>query len=137
MSAKGTPDVGGSVLSQETEKDAEHSDPDRQLRRSNRTRRMNLRLDSEAVLQERIAHLSKCKAGALSAVTAKRNAIENLMVDTNNFEQVKEQSSKLTDLFGKYMEAQQKLICTIDDKDAKTKAILEFDEAIKRIVHHS
>ena len=130
MSAKGTPDVGGSVLSQETEKDAEHSDPDRQLRRSNRTRRMNVRLDSESVLQERIAHLSKCKAGALSAVTAKRNAIENLMVDTNNFEQVKEQSSKLTDLFGKYMEAQQKLICTIDDKDAKTKAIPEFDEAI-------
>ena len=29
VSAKGTPDVGG--LSQETEKDAEHSDPDREL----------------------------------------------------------------------------------------------------------
>ena len=90
-----------------------------------------LRLDSKAVLKERIAHLSTCKAGALSAVTAKRNVIEKRMVETNNFEQVKEQSSKLY-LFGKYMEAQQKLICTIDDKDAKTKAILEFDEAIKR-----
>lgn len=132
MSAKGTPDVDGSVLSQETEKDAEHLDPDRELRRSNRTRWMNVRLDSDAVLKERIACLSKCKAGALSAVTAKKNAIEMLMAETNNLEQAKEQSSKLTDLFDKYMEAQQKLICTIDDKDAKTKAILEFDEAIKR-----
>lgn len=69
-SAKGTSDGGDSVLSQETGKDAKHLYPDRELRKSGRK---NVRLGCEAVLKGRIAYLSKCKAGALSDVTAKMN----------------------------------------------------------------
>ena len=43
------------------------------VRRSHRVHQMNVTLEIEGVRRERLVYLKKCKSGALSTVTAKRN----------------------------------------------------------------
>lgn len=129
MSAKDTVDDGASALNLETE-DPEHSRET--VRRSRRVRQMNVTLDIEGVQRERLVYLNKCKLGALSIVTAKRNEIERLMQDINNYDQVKRKAIVFTEMFGRYVEAQQKLISESGEKDRKAQEIRDFDETIKR-----
>ncbi len=129
MSAKDK-DEGASALSIETE-GLEHSQET--IRRSHRSRRTNVTLDVEGVYRERLVYLNKCKSGALATVTAKRNEIERLMQDIKNYEQVKDKATVFTEMFGRYMEAQQKLILESKEKDQKLQAIRDFDETIERI----
>ena len=93
MSAKDTVDDGVSGLNSETE-DSEHLRET--VRRSHRVRQMNVTSDIEGVRRERLVYLNKCKSGALSTVTAKRNEIERLMQDISNYDQVKSKSATLT-----------------------------------------
>ncbi len=78
---------------------------------------------SKVFKRERLVHLNKCKSGALSTVTVKRNEIERLMQDIRNYEQVKNKATVFTKMFGRYMEAQQKLIQESKEKDQKLQAI--------------
>ena len=68
------------------------------LRRRSRVPKPNIYAE-EGVQQERLVYLDKCKSGALSAVTAKRNEIELLWHDTNNYSLIKEKATALTELF--------------------------------------
>ena len=129
MSAKDTVDDGASGLNSETE-DPEHLRET--VRRSHRTRQTNVTLDIEGVRRERLVYLNKCKSGALSTVAAKRNEIERLMQDISNHDQAKSKAIVFTEMFGRYVEAQQKLISESGEKDRKAQEIRDFDETIKR-----
>ena len=94
---------------------------------------MNTTIDSDGVLRERLISLNRQKSGALAAVTAKRNEIERLMKNVDNFLQVQSEAAVLTDLFEKYINTQKKLLSEMkDDEDNKLKAIRDFNETIQR-----
>ena len=54
------------------------------------------------------------------------------MQDISNYDQVKSKAIVLTEMFGRYVEAQQKLICKSGEKDRKAQKIRDFDETVKR-----
>ena len=77
--------------------------------------------------------LRRTKCGALAAVTVKRNEIKRLMESPDNFQLAKDGASILAELSQRYFDAQKKSLVEITDEDCKKKAILDFDEAIKRM----
>ena len=66
-------------------------------------------------------------------MTAKRNEIERLMENVDNFSQVQARAAALTKMFEKYIDAQKKLLSEVRDEDDKLKAIRDFNETIQRV----
>ena len=54
---------------------------------------------------------------------SKRNKIERLMQDISNYDQAKSKAIVFTEMFGRYVEAQQKLISESGEKDRKAQEI--------------
>ena len=75
--------------------------------KSTRSRQPNVRLDSVEVIREQLTGLRHARGGVLSAVSAKRREIDELLVNPSNLELVRSRFDHVQGLFEKFVRVHQ------------------------------
>ena len=91
-----------------------------------RSRKPNSSLDQEAVAMERIRELRKRRGGVLSALTAKRKEIDNLLTDENNLEAIKVKLTEITSLFQRFTDAHEEYNAALIDGSQRQESVAYF-----------
>ena len=98
------------------------------VRLSSRVRKPNLTLDQDGIRMERLRKLRNERGGVLSAVTAKRREIDNLLTDASNLEPVKVKLAEITLLFRKFVNTHDAYVAELVDEVQREESEVYFSE---------
>ena len=84
--------------------------------------------DKEASLEEQLRRLKNSRSGSLSAVTAKKNEINTLLIEDVDVKLVKEKYESLKRLFDKYFYAHRAYQCKLPNSKAIKQAEEQYEE---------